>query len=308
MIKINKFSVTSDGKWLDIDVAIRSNEYFSNVKLNTIYLDTNDSYSSAGPQGRLKTITFRTNSPEVPDEEIPELNPDDNYGADSPEINELILEELQNILTENFDYTGTISLTTNLQDLGLTTPQIGQFIRSALAAFQIPEPSLTTIANITTIGHLVYIINTSNSSTSGIDLLSEEESEGTDGIDITSNNIIVPDAQSYTLRLDVSDFSNKLFYIYITTKGNPADNTPCGFKKQAEAVAYNEYTLYAKSMGILKQNTCLYDKQFIDKVLMFRAFELAIIAKKYDLVNEYWKQILNIKTGITTKTCNCNNV
>lgn len=49
MIQINELKITSDNKYLILDVQIKDQEYLQNVIINTISIDTQNTWSPSGP-------------------------------------------------------------------------------------------------------------------------------------------------------------------------------------------------------------------------------------------------------------------
>ena len=49
MIRFNELRITKDGKYLIIDVSVRSQPYYNDVYLDSISIDTQDTYKDGGP-------------------------------------------------------------------------------------------------------------------------------------------------------------------------------------------------------------------------------------------------------------------
>jgi hypothetical protein len=49
MVKFNELRITPDGRYLIIDVSVRSQPYYDNVYLKSISIDTQDTYKDGGP-------------------------------------------------------------------------------------------------------------------------------------------------------------------------------------------------------------------------------------------------------------------
>lgn len=49
MVLFNELSITPDGKNLIIDISVKNDSYYTNVYLDTIYIDTQDTYVDGGP-------------------------------------------------------------------------------------------------------------------------------------------------------------------------------------------------------------------------------------------------------------------
>lgn len=117
--------------------------------------------------------------------------------------------------------------------------------------------------------------------------------------------------KSYKYVLDIEGMGNRLFFIYVTTKGEPAVTAPCGLKnpRTATGVAYNKYLLYKLSMNHLKSvgnSQCDYDKWFYDFLLRFYAFKLSIKSGKFNWAIVYWNKFFMKDTQLeTAKPCGC---
>lgn len=60
MVRFNELRITKDGKYLVIDVSVRSQPYYNDVYLDSISIDTQDTYKDSGPSSSivyLKDIT-----------------------------------------------------------------------------------------------------------------------------------------------------------------------------------------------------------------------------------------------------------
>lgn len=83
MITFNELRITKDGKYLIIDVSVRSQSYYDNIYLDSISIDTQDTYKDNGPSSSIvytKDITKESPSAKHYRLEIPagELSLSDN--------------------------------------------------------------------------------------------------------------------------------------------------------------------------------------------------------------------------------------
>ena len=67
MIKFNELRITNDGKYLIIDVSVRSLSYYDNVYIDSISIDTQDTYKDGGPSS---SVVYNKNITEA----LPDFN------------------------------------------------------------------------------------------------------------------------------------------------------------------------------------------------------------------------------------------
>lgn len=194
MIKFNELKVTDDGKYLVVDVQIAEDDYYENVYIDQIIIDSDKKFSDFGPVGEILNLDLST---------------------------EDVIDEETGIVT------GTITV----------------------------------------------------------------------------------NKKSYKGIIDVDSIGDRLFFVYVITKGMPTAETPCSLKKANNiGVAYNKYLLYRLGMNYIKPvaDRCNYDKRFIDFILQLKAFELSIATGKYNWAIVHWnKFFLGSPSGAPLKPCNC---
>lgn len=76
MVSFQELKIDSEGKTLIIDVTVKDLEYYENVYLDTIYIDTQDTYVSGTPssnpvysntlEGNNKNVRLEITEPEIP--------------------------------------------------------------------------------------------------------------------------------------------------------------------------------------------------------------------------------------------------
>ena len=120
------------------------------------------------------------------------------------------------------------------------------------------------------------------------------------------------------LVLKSSDFNdnkwsldNNLFFVYITASGTPSPGTPCGMDESTVmGVVYNLRPWYNYGMGFIRglADTCDIPAGFIDYILRFKAFQLALKTGHYPVAIKYWKWFIKGKKPVvkTSKGCGCN--
>lgn len=105
--------------------------------------------------------------------------------------------------------------------------------------------------------------------------------------------------------------NDTLFFVYVTVKGTPAPDTPCGMDNQTTmGVVANLYPFYRSMMCYMKEtlDRCDMPKNFLDKYLRFKAFELSLKTCHYtEAINMWNKFFRNINNPCqTSKTpCGC---
>lgn len=120
-------------------------------------------------------------------------------------------------------------------------------------------------------------------------------------------------SKSVRLELGIGDLlptlNDNLFFVYIRIKGTPAPNTPCGMDNITTlGVVSNLYPLYQHTFSYIKElsNTCSIPKNFINYILQYKAFELAVKTGHYTEAIRYWKKFfMGIKDSVITSNCGC---
>ena len=120
-----------------------------------------------------------------------------------------------------------------------------------------------------------------------------------------------------TIRLELNRITlgvpleETLFFVYVTVKGVPSPDTPCGMDNQFTiGVVANLYPYYRSMMCAMKEvlRVCDIPKNFLDRYLRFKALELSLktchYAEAINIWNNYFKNLNNpCKTTITS--CGC---
>ena len=107
------------------------------------------------------------------------------------------------------------------------------------------------------------------------------------------------------------DFKEHLFFVYITTKGNPLPDVPCGADNQTTlgVTLYmgNIYNNFMNYIGDMANGNCNVYKDFIDQILRFKALNIAIDSGHYLKGIEYYnKWFSGNQYNIITTNCGCN--
>lgn len=103
--------------------------------------------------------------------------------------------------------------------------------------------------------------------------------------------------------------NDNLFFVFVKVKGTPSIDTPCGMDNLTTVgTVLNKYPIYRDIMQYIKEVTssCTIPKNFIDKYLRFKAFEISIVTGHYTEAIEYYnKFIKGIKNISNNVDCGC---
>ena len=107
----------------------------------------------------------------------------------------------------------------------------------------------------------------------------------------------------------LGDITGNMFFVYITVKGTPAPDTPCGLDNVTTlGVTADLYPFYKSSINHMKEleNECEPSKNFIDSLLRFKAFELSIRTGHYIQAIKYWNKFFKeVKSNTVNTICRC---
>lgn len=107
----------------------------------------------------------------------------------------------------------------------------------------------------------------------------------------------------------LGDITGNMFFVYITVKGTPAADTPCGLDNITTlGVTADLYPFYRSSVNYMKEleNECEPSKNFIDSLLRFKAFELSIRTGHYTQAIKYWNKFFKeVKSNTVNTICRC---
>lgn len=249
MVTFNELRITPDGNTLIIDVAIKDLRYYDNVGLDTILIDTQDTFTAEGPSS--KAVKF------------PVIN---SIGAESFEIEFGDTYYFKGTLKEGFLYT-----------------------------FKVPDPT----------GE--YFISGNLYSANKLETGVHKYEKG-------KLVAVTTPIKSYRIEINKNDstltFKDNLLFVYVKTKGTPASDTPCGMDEETTlGVTLYHYPIYNAMMNSIKEleKNCEVPKNFINSILRFKAFELAIDTEHYNQAIIYYNKFIkniNLNT-VTSNKCNC---
>ena len=125
----------------------------------------------------------------------------------------------------------------------------------------------------------------------------------------------VSDENKKKIRLELNSsvlgkpITGNMFFVYITVKGTPAADTPCGLDNVTTlGVTAYLYPFYRSSINYIKEleNECEPSKNFIDSLLRFKAFELSIRTGHYTQAIKYWNKFFKeVKSNTVNTICRC---
>lgn len=249
MVTFNELRITPDGNTLIIDVAIKDLRYYDNVGLDTILIDTQDTFTAEGPSS--KAVKF------------PVIN---SIDADSFEIEFGDTYDFKGTLKEGFlytfdlrDHTGEYFISGELYSADKLETGVHKYEKGKLVAVTTPIKSYR--------------------------------------IEINKNDSTLT-------------FKDNLLFVYVKTNGTPASDTPCGMDEEITlGVTLYHYPIYNAMMNSIKEleKNCEVPKNFINSILRFKAFELAIDTEHYNQAIIYYNKFIkniNLNTVISNK-CNC---
>lgn len=127
------------------------------------------------------------------------------------------------------------------------------------------------------------------------------------GVILGPNNISLKLTPSM---LNIDSLNDHIFFVYVKAYGAPTPEVPCGEDNiYTMAVAVNLSPIYKASLGYIKEleGDCKAPKGFIDMILKFKAFELALKTGNNLVAARYWTKFFKGKrSAVTFKSCGCN--
>lgn len=284
MINFNELKITQDGSLLILDVSVKDLEYYKDVYIDSIYVDTQDTYINGGPSSNAHKI----------------------WGQQSINATTITMSDFEKISDVYYNYTGSLSLN-----------NIYYFDINESECYFGGEPVILNFESNQDFDMLGYKYNVQYNAVdlSGTyQILQKIQSDTNE--DAALNIYDYQEEPNYkSLKLEISsleslvDFNKNLLFVYVKTKGIPAADTPCGMDNQVsmQAVA-NLYPIYQKFIQYLKEvsGSCTIPKNFIDFLLQFKALQLSIKTGNYIDSTTYWNKLTQeILINNTTNNCGC---
>lgn len=125
----------------------------------------------------------------------------------------------------------------------------------------------------------------------------------------TGNQKSVSLALDYRELLAGGLLKEKMFFVWVTAKGTPAADTPCGLDSALKlCVAFNESYIFSRGLALIKElsDHCTLPANFVDWSLLISAFKLALDSGKYSEAIKFWKIITHQgKFNTSTPNCGC---
>lgn len=136
--------------------------------------------------------------------------------------------------------------------------------------------------------------------------------------DGVSSEEVVTERENKRIRIElpstiIANLDKDLFFVYVTTKGTPSADTPCGMDNAITVgVVFDLYRIQQLYMGYIREietSTCNIPKEFIDQILRYEALKYALLTGNYLQAIKYWKKFFKTATlyKIVSK-CPCNYV
>lgn len=107
--------------------------------------------------------------------------------------------------------------------------------------------------------------------------------------------------------IDIDSIGNNLFFVWVVTKGNPTEDTPCGMKDAITlGVVYNKLPIYNVAMKYINSiEGCNIPREFMDFIFRKKAFETCLEVGNYNQAIKYWNKFFtNIKES-QVSNCDC---
>ena len=123
------------------------------------------------------------------------------------------------------------------------------------------------------------------------------------------------DQKEVSLALEYRDLGlgllkDKMLFIWVTAKGTPSADTPCGMDSSMKlCVAFNESQLFNKGLSLIKElsNTCEIPSGLTNWTLMTSAFKLALDSGDFTAAIDLWNTLIKGSTiSVKSQSCGCN--
>ena len=110
--------------------------------------------------------------------------------------------------------------------------------------------------------------------------------------------------------LSDSSLNTTLFFVYVSIKGIPSPDAPCGADKiNTLGVVANLAPIYRHAVTLLTsiKEECTLNKQLIDFILHLNGLDIALKTCNYLTAIKYWQRYFQIPTLVTLNNiCTCN--
>lgn len=136
--------------------------------------------------------------------------------------------------------------------------------------------------------------------------------------DEVSSDEVVTERENKRIRIElpstiIANLNKDLFFVYVTTKGTPSADTPCGMDNTVTVgVVFDLYRLQQLYMQYIKEiehDNCEISKEFIDQILRYKALKLSLLTGNNVQAVKYWKKFFsNITLYKLISKCPCGYV
>lgn len=140
-----------------------------------------------------------------------------------------------------------------------------------------------------------------------------EEGEDVNPWDVTTGGIQPGSDESHVHiildehKLDL-DVHRQVFYVWVYVEGLPKPDAPCGYDSEYSlGVIASGKLIHSNAMNFINEiNGCDIPRNFINFILNYDAFKLAIRAKDYISANDIFLRLTEPKSFGFHKNCKCN--
>lgn len=114
----------------------------------------------------------------------------------------------------------------------------------------------------------------------------------------------------YRAVVDIELIADNLFFVWVTSTGDPAPDAPCGISDSyILGVTYDKYPLYLQGMSLLRSvQSCEVPDDLKDFILQNKAFDLSLKTGNYTTAIDYWNAFFNAKEVSVKSNCGCHGV
>ncbi len=107
--------------------------------------------------------------------------------------------------------------------------------------------------------------------------------------------------------IDIDFIGNNLFFVWVVTKGNSTEDTPCGMKDAITlGVAYNKLPAYNAAMKYINSiEGCNIPREFMDFIFRKKAFETCLEVGNYNQAIKYWNKFFTDVKEPQVNNCDC---
>lgn len=314
MVEFQELKIAPGGQELIIDVSVKDLKYYTDVYLDTILIDTQDTFVEYGPSkdSIIKGIFGKDYQGNFTKEDFKKSTGLGAYTLNYPSeasissINSISILDSDDALMDGNLFSHPCKLLIYANDHTIEKEMSYNSLTKELKAYNIPiliKDGQTTINSIdidivdSTGKHWRdYILNAGGDSyTSKIDT-------------ICTMRPFVKRAKVVIDKSELPDLNNNLFFVYVKTKGTPAANTPCGMDNITTAGAvYNEYKVESDivcNMYPKMEEECSIPKKFIDAILLVEALNLNIKSGKFNNAIWYFSKLKKAYSTTGSK-CGC---